>query len=115
MRFKNSEIRKANSKIKRILVSIIDSKRRSSDGHTIRKRTGNLRRNIKPLIEVDSGELVVDIQVMEYYQYLDVGTRRIQPWFLTEELFENEDFQKVLQDLVGDAIESSIIDVVSKF
>lgn len=115
MKIKSSAIRRANKDIKRILVKIIDTKRRSSDGHTIQKRTGNLRKNIKPLIDIEGSELVVDIQVMEYYQYLDEGTRRIKPWFLTEELFDNEEFQTILQNLVAEGIEGSIVDVVSKF
>lgn len=108
------QLNRANREAVKIIQRIIKTKSRSSDGKRIQKRTGNLLRNIKPIFKVKNNQLVIDVEVMEYYQYLDEGTRRIKPWFLTEEIMEDEEFLEIIEDLATDSLEGAIVDAVSK-
>jgi hypothetical protein len=74
-------------------------------------RTGKLLNSINPVIKVVNGELQIDIEVVKYYQYLDVGTTRIKnPWFLTNELMKNQKLLESIERLTEAGIEFTIAD-----
>lgn len=107
------KLRRANREAVKIIRRIIKTKKRPSDGKRIQKRTGDLLSNIKPLFKISNKQLVIDVEVMEYYQYLDEGTRRIKPWFLTEEIMEDEEFLEIIEDLAVDGLEGAVVDALS--
>ena len=110
----NRDLNEANRKVYHIIQKVIDTKRRSSDGKRLKRRTGNLRSEIKPFFKLEDKKLVVDVEVMEYYQYLDEGTRRIYPWFLSEEIMDNEEMIELIQNLLKKGVEGAVLGMVSK-
>jgi hypothetical protein len=112
LKYNKRDLTAANRSAVKLIQDIIKTKRRS-DGHTIQKRTGDLLRNIKPVFKLVNEELYIDISVMEYYKYLDEGTKRIKPWFLTEEIMSDDRMLGIINKLVADAAKAVIIDVVS--
>ena len=113
LKYNKRDLTAANRSAVKLIQDIIKTKRRGSDGHTIQKRTGDLLRNIKPIFKLVNEELYIDISVMEYYKYLDEGTKRIKPWFLTEEIMSDDRMLGIINKLVADAAKAVIIDVVS--
>lgn len=114
LEYSKADLRKADREVFLLVQEVIKTKRRDSDGKVLKKRTGNLLSNIKPVFKVKAGELYVDIKVMEYYQYLDEGTKRIEPWFLTEEIMGDPKMSKIIKDLVGEATKRAYIELISE-
>jgi len=114
LQYSKTDLRKADREVFLLVQEVIKTKRRDSDGKTLQKRTGNLLSNIKPVFKVVNGDLSVSIKVMEYYQYLDEGTNRIEPWFLTEEIMGHPKMTKIIKDLIGEATKRAYIEVVSE-
>ena len=116
IKYPPNAIKKCDEEIKIIMQLIIESKMggttiNGSKGPSRRlnQNTGNLVNSVNPTIKVVNGELIIDIDVIKYYQYLDTGTRRIKnPWFLTEELEKNAEFIKSVERLVEIGIEFTI-------
>jgi len=81
---------------------------------TLTKQSGNLFREIKPNFKISNNRVVWDVEMMEYYKYLDEGTSRIQPWFFSEEIMNDSQLMKISEDLLGSAVEETIFDMVSK-
>jgi len=112
IKYSPSAIKKCDKEIKRILQSIIENKKGGTTKNGIigpsrklREISGDLKRNIKPIIKVVGNELLIDVEVMEYYQYLDLGTDRIKkPWFLTNELTSNKEFLMSIEKLVASGL-----------
>lgn len=113
LEYSSKDLRKADREVFKLVQEVIKTKRRDSDGHTLQKRTGNLLSNIKSVFKVKGGELYVDIKVMKYYQYLDEGTKRIEPWFLTEEILGHPKMSKIIKELVGEATKRAYIELIS--
>jgi hypothetical protein len=113
LEYSRKDLRKADREVFKLVQEVIKTKRRDSDGHTLQKRTGNLLSNIKSVFKVKGGELYVDIKVMKYYQYLDEGTKRIEPWFLTEEILGHPKMSKIIKELVGEATKRAYIELIS--
>jgi hypothetical protein len=122
LEYKGTDLRTADKAIKKLLQKIIETKRggTTKDGNkassrTLNKKSGKLYKNIKPIIKVVDDELLIDIKVMEYYQYLDEGTERIKyPWFLTGELIEKAEFLDIIDELYAKGIKNSLIKTLSE-
>lgn len=116
IKYPPSAIKKADNEIKALLQNIIDTKvggttRGGVKGapRVLRKITGRLRTRIKPIIKVVDNELFIDVEVMEYYKWLDVGTKKIKtPWFLTAELTSDAIFLKSIEKLTAKGIAFTI-------
>jgi len=112
IKYPPSAIRKCDREVKALLQRIIDTKRGGTTvkgakgpSRTLNQNTGDLRNKIKPVIKVVNNELVIDIEVVKYYQYLDTGTSKIKyPWFLTAELTSHIDFIKSIEVLTAKGI-----------
>jgi hypothetical protein len=111
-------IKKCDDEIKALLQKIIKEK---IGGTTINgtkgpsrrliMRSGDLLDSVNPVIKVVNDKLIIDIEVVKYYQWLDTGSRRIKnPWFLTEELEKNVEFIKSIERLVEIGIEFTLED-----
>lgn len=118
IKYPSSAIRKCDREIKKLLQDIISTKSggTTKKGNKARARrlksnTGDLLNKIKPIIIVKNNEIHIDIQVMNYYQYLDVGTEKIKyPWFLTDELIESAPFLDSIARLEAAGIAAFIKD-----
>ena len=116
IKYPSSAIRRCDKELKQLLQKVIDTKRggttvKGSKGseRTLNRNSGDLRNKIKPVIKVKGGELLIDIDVVEYYQYLDTGTDRIKnPWFLTEEFTNHVDFIAAISELTAKGIAHTI-------
>jgi hypothetical protein len=112
IKYPPNAIRKADKEIKETLQNIIDTKiggttvgGRKAPSRKLNKISGNLRNNIKPIIVVKNNELFIDVEVMEYYKWLDVGSSKIKnPWFLTEELVGSPGFISAIEVLMAKGI-----------
>jgi hypothetical protein len=113
LEYSKRDLRKADREVFLLVQEVIKTKRRDSDGKTLQKRTGNLLSNIKPIFKVVNGDLSVSIKVMEYYQYLDEGTKRIEPWFLTEEIMSHPKMTKIIKNLIGEATKRAYVELIS--
>lgn len=112
--YSKAELNRANAKVVALLLKIIETKRGGKFNQPLRKVTGNLRRNIKSVIYESGGKLFIDLEVMEYYKYLDEGTKRItNPWFLTEELTTHDEFSVIVGDLIKEGITEATYNVLS--
>jgi len=110
--------RRAEKKIAELILKILEKTQRSTPTYkgvrTITKDTGNLFRNIKPKITINNKVLNVDVEMMNYYQFLDAGTTNIEPWFFTEEIMDDPELLKIMDDLVYDSVDEKLIDMISK-
>jgi len=122
IKYPPSAIRKCDREIKALLQKIIDTKKggttiegQKGPARILNKNTGDLRKNIKPIIIVRNNELLIDIEVMSYYQYLDKGTNKIKnPWFLTDELIKDSRFLDSIAKLEAAGIAAYINDNIGK-
>jgi 3-dehydroquinate dehydratase len=112
--YDRNELKQAQIKVIKLIQKIIRTTRRPSDGHKIKKRTGNLLNNIRPIIIVDGNDLYIDIEAVIYYQFLDTGTRNIKPWNLTQQLVRSKEMNDILTELVGNAAANTLVDITSK-
>lgn len=122
IKYSQKAINKCNNEIKALMLKIIETKiggttkkGKSGPARVLNSSSGDLKRNIKPVIEVKGDELFINIEMVEYYQYLDEGTKRIKkPWFLTDELMNQSEFLDSIAELTRSGIEETIIEVFSK-
>lgn len=89
------------------LREVIRVKQREFDGHKLQVRTGNLKDRIKADISVENGELLITFDVMNYYKFLDEGTRYIHKWELTEALYDSAKLNNILGKLLESSIENN--------
>jgi hypothetical protein len=114
IKYNNDDIRKATVKVVKLIQKTIRNKRRPADGHRIKKRTGDLLRNIKPVFIIDGNDLYIDIQAMHYYTYISEGTKNIKPWEITKSVFQSKEMNDILVELVGNAAANTLVDITSK-
>ena len=113
---KTGAINRANRKLYKLVRRVIRTKQRDSDGHILQVRTGRLSRNIRPVLSInDDNNLIVDMEMMEYYEWLDDGTRRIKPWNLSEEIMDSPEMEEIIEELYFEAFQDLIFTGVSKF
>jgi hypothetical protein len=108
----------AKRKITKLILNVLKTHRRGTptkkEGKwTITKRTGELFKNIKPEFKLESNDLTIEVNMMEYYEWLDGGTSKMDGWFFSEEIMDSNEIIKIGEDLIGDTLESSILDMVS--
>lgn len=116
IKYPPNALRKADKEIKDLMKKIIETKRGGTTikgakgpSRTLNSISGDLKTRIKPVIKVKNGELVIDIEMVEYYQYLDKGTDRIKnPWFLTDELTSHIKFISSIEKLIAAGIAFSL-------
>ena len=56
----------------------------------------------------------MQVYMMDYYKYLDEGTKTIEPWFFSEAIMDSAEIGKITEDLVLGAVEGQILDIFSK-
>lgn len=89
---------KLNKDVEKLIFNIIKTKRGGNKNRPARKITGKLLKT-KPIIKFDGKEISIDLDAVEYYQYLDEGTRKItKPFFYTKELIDSKEFYELLND-----------------
>lgn len=116
IKYPPNAIKKCDDEIKALLQKIIKEKiggttinGSKGPSRRLNQNTGNLVNSVNPVIKVVNDKLIIDIEVVKYYQYLDTGSRRIKnPWFLTQELEKNVEFIKSIERLVEIGIEFTI-------
>ena len=124
IKYPPSAIKKADREIKELMIDIIKKKiggtttnGMKTQSRVLNKISGDLLKKIKPVIKVNkrTGEIEIVLEVMEYFQYLDEGTRRIKhPWFLTDDFMNRTEFLETIQNLFEVGFENLILDTVSK-
>jgi len=110
----NKELRKANKKLERLMLETLNTKTGGKANKVLRNITGNLRRKINSFLYIENNTLMLDMEMVHYYQYLDEGTKRIKnPWFLTEDFTGSKEFREVIRSLIKNGIEGAVFDVIS--
>lgn len=118
VKLKGPKVNKAKRKLRELILEVLKTHERSkpvkrTGRRTITKDTGNLFRNIKPKFSMDGSQLVMEVEMMEYYQWLDAGTEKIEPWFFSEEIMDSQKLIDLGEELLGDTIEETIFDMIS--
>lgn len=116
MKYPPNAIKKCDEELKILLELVIKSKMggttvdgRKGPEKRLESHTGNLLRNINPVIKVVNGELMIDIQVVDYYRWLDTGSSKIKnPWFLTEEFVNNIEVVESIKRLVAAGVKFTL-------
>ena len=109
--------RKAEKELVILIRKVLENHKRSKKTYkgvnTITKDTGNLFRNIKPILTLNNSVLNIDVQMMNYYQWLDAGTKDIEPWFFTEEIMDSPELLEIMDELIFDGVENKLLDMIS--
>jgi poly(3-hydroxyalkanoate) synthetase len=124
IKYPPSAVKRADKKLKALLLRIIETKKggtttggKKTPSRTLNEDTGELKRSVKNagnIIEIKKGKIFIQIKVVEYYQYLDTGSKKIKnPWFLTEEFTNHKDFKEAIEELVAAGLENEIVEVLS--
>lgn len=119
--FDKKDIKQAEKKLKQLMIKVIKNTKggRTKDGKkaqasVLKKISGDLRKNINPIIYVDNNVLKLNMEMMEYYQYLDEGTTKIKyPWFLTKEFTESKEFRTIINELYRKTLEGFVFNMTS--
>lgn len=91
-----------------------DTPKKDGSGRRITKRTGNLFKEVKPEITTTSnGNVVIEVKMMNYYQWLDAGTSKMDGWFFSEEIMDSKELEQISEDLLFDLVEGKILDMIS--
>lgn len=100
---------KANKDLNKLLLHIVDTKRGGKSNKKIKYDTGKLRNSLKTILSITSEKLELNIEAVEYYKYLDNGTKNInKPWFFTKELTTSQDFIDVVQSIYTNAFRNTV-------
>ena len=115
----NKLVNDAKKDLQKLIRKILETHKRSKKTylgkHTLTKQSGDLFRNIKPNFKLSGGKMIMEVQMMEYYKYLDEGTEHIKPWFFSEEIMNSNDIIKITEDIVELTVEETLFNMVSKF
>ena len=101
------DLNTANRRIKVIVLKVLRTKRGGSNGKRI-GGTGRLISSVDTFLKLRSGNLEINIDALEYYRYLDLGTDKFEGWFFTEEIVNRTDFKKIVDNLALDIAEKKI-------
>lgn len=117
LKLKAQHISKAKKELKDLIVEILKTHRRSSatkEGkYTLTERSGDLFREIQPEFKLDKNKLVMEVRMMEYYEWLDGGTSKMKGWFFSEEIMDSVKLEKLSEDLLYDMVDGKILDIIS--
>jgi signal peptidase I len=124
IKYTPAALKRADKKLKALLLKIVETKKggttnkgQKSPSRTLKEDTGDLKRSIKnagDIITVKDGKLFIQIKVVEYFQYLDQGSKRIKtPWFITDEFTNSSKFYEAIEELIQAGIEEEITEIIS--
>jgi hypothetical protein len=117
LKIKSKEISNAKRELQKLIENILKTHERSkptTEGKkTLTKRSGNLFNQIKPSFSLSGDKVVMEVQMMEYYKYLDEGTKHIEPWFFSEEIMDSSKLEDITEKLVIGSIEETLTDMIS--
>ena len=94
---KQSIIKKYNTRFTKLVQQDI------SDKNLI--KTGDLYKSIDAKFKLDGDEVVIDIDVIYYYVFLDDGTRHIQAFNITEDVTNSSEFDALMEDMMIELLE----------
>jgi hypothetical protein len=101
-------ITKLNKEVTQEILNIIKRKKGGKRNKPAARRTGKLRQT-KALLTFDGENVEFDLDAIEYYQYLDQGTRRIKkPWFYTDEIVNSPKIQELVGEFLVDHFKEEI-------
>jgi hypothetical protein len=87
--------------------------KKDGSGTRITPRTGNLFKEIKPEIKIGGDKIGIEVRMMDYYQWLDGGTSKMDGWFFSEEIMNSKEIADISEELIGDALDDVILDMIS--
>ena len=94
------ELKVLNDELVEVIERIIKTKKGGNRNRPARKITGKLR-NSKPIVEFDGKEFTFNLEVIDYYIYLDEGTKNIKkPFGYTESIINSADVRKLLEEFL---------------
>ena len=100
---------KSNKTLHSLLLALVKSNKGGKKNTSLKVRTGKLRASIKPVLVVNGDSLELNIEVIDYYKYLDSGTKHISnPWFFTKDLVESKEFTDIIQECYVNAFENTL-------
>tara|TARA_R110000851_G_C12952231_1_gene553388 strand:- start:17 stop:352 length:336 start_codon:yes stop_codon:yes gene_type:complete len=101
MDIKKADLDAANAKLKALVLKILKTKKGGNKNKTIKADTGKLKRNLDAFVVVKKDGIYVNVDVVDYYKFLDQGSKTIKkPWFLTKEFTESKEFKQIITNLL---------------
>jgi hypothetical protein len=124
IKYPPSALKRADKKLKALLLKIVETKKggtttngQKTPSRVLNEITGDLKRSVKnsgDIITVKNGKLFIQIKVVEYFQYIDQGTKKIKtPWFITDEFTNSSKFYEAIEELIQAGIEEEITEIIS--
>lgn len=117
MKLKSKDISNAKSDLVKLIRKILETHKRSkakaNGKNVVEKKSGNLFREIRPTFSIKDSKLVMQVEMMEYYKYLDEGTKNIEGWFFSEAIMDSKEIDKLTTDLVEGTILGRLDDMIS--
>jgi hypothetical protein len=121
IKYPPNAIKKCDEELKILMQLVIQSKMggttvNGSKGpeRRLNSISGNLLNNINPVVKVINDKLIIDLEVVEYYQWLDTGSSKIKnPWFLTDEFINNIKVVESIERLTKAGIEFTIQEMLN--
>jgi hypothetical protein len=105
--------------IEAIVFSTRRNREKVKGGYYIEDDTGKLRESIKRnrskhFIKSDGrGGIIINFKVIDYFKYLDDKRERTDlNWYLTEAIFDSDNFNKKLKEVYAKAMKRIIIDEI---
>jgi hypothetical protein len=117
LKLKQKNISDAKKKLKELILKVLKTHPRSTPTRegkrTITERSGNLFKEIYPDFKIEKDKLVMEVKMMEYFEWLDGGTSKMDGWFFSEEIMDSKELEQISEDLLFDLVEGKILDMIS--
>ena len=104
------------TRVEKIVFNTRRPRKKRKGGHKIEDDTGDLRRSIRSarnFIKQTKKGLNIDFPVMEYYRFLDEDRRAELNWYLTEAIFEDDEFRNKIREIYKQTAQRAMIKVLS--
>jgi hypothetical protein len=102
-----------------ILYSTKRPKAKLNGKHEIEKDTGELEAVLKRnrgfiKLNAKGTGLNIDIEMINYFFFLDEGTKNMEGWFITDAIFDDPIINKIIKNLLTDGLKRGSIDTIQQ-
>lgn len=120
IKWNKSELDKASREILKRIEHIIftttrQTPKKRNGRFVIEDSSGQLRRTLKSntnIFETSGKNLDINVEMVEWFFYLDEGTKHMQGWFIQEAIFEDTQINKILKDLIAGVGKRAVLEFV---
>lgn len=104
----NKSLKKLNNKLTDAIIKIIETKKGGKRNKPAKKRSGKLLKS-KAIVDFDGKEFTFDLEAVDYFKYLDEGTKYIRnPYLYIESIINSKEVQDLLNEFLIEHYKESI-------